>query len=189
MHRIEAFITLALIFIVILSILYIPIFFVLRKRGVAALRQLSYFGLGCAIILTVFATLLFVLPDFSSLQRSFNLQPFQWLEAGGTSPQLLTEVIPNVMMFIPLGVFIPAVFARLRKFQWAILALFLTTLSIELTQFVIGRAADIDDIIANLLGGLIGFSLFALANHLLRNKQAWKTFIGTNSTDSDMAVN
>ena len=60
MHRIEAYIRLALIFIIIISILYLPISVILKKKGKSFIRQLSYIGLFCSIFLIIFATILFV---------------------------------------------------------------------------------------------------------------------------------
>ena len=51
MHRIEAYIRLGLIFVVIISILYLPILFKLKKKGISPTRQVSYIGLVCSIFL------------------------------------------------------------------------------------------------------------------------------------------
>lgn len=56
MHRIETYIRLGLIFVVII---YLPILFKLKKKGISPTRQVSYIGLVCSIFLIVFATMLF----------------------------------------------------------------------------------------------------------------------------------
>ena len=40
-----------------------------------------------------------------------------------------------------------------------------------------GRLADIDYVITNFLGGLIGYILFLAFNKLLKNTNFWKKFI------------
>ena len=73
MHRIEAYIRLGLIFVVIISILYLPILFKLKKKGISPTRQVSYIGLVCSIFLIVFATMLFMLISFDSTHTLFLL--------------------------------------------------------------------------------------------------------------------
>lgn len=83
----------------------------------------------------------------------YNLVPFQ---------QLDMEWFLNIVMTIPLGVFL-YLLNRKSSFIVILCLIFLFTFFIEGNQFVcdflfnIGRVADIDDIITNTLGGLIGF--------------------------------
>ena len=81
MHRIEAYIRLGLIFVVIISILYLPILFKLKKKGISPTRQVSYIGLVCSIFLIVFATMLFMPISFNST-HTLNIIPFNWNEIG-----------------------------------------------------------------------------------------------------------
>ena len=91
-------------------------------------------------------------------------------------------MIPNIIIFIPLGIFIPIVFIKLRKVYKTALILFLVTFSIEFFQYFIGRLSDIDDIITNLLGGIIGYGIFKVFNYLFKDKEMWNKFIGKDST-------
>lgn len=59
-------------------------------------------------------------------------------------------------MFIPYGFFV-SYFLNLKKPLSGYLLVTLVSVSIEITQLVIGRVFDIDDIILNSLGGMIGF--------------------------------
>ena len=47
------------------------------------------------------------------------------------------------------------------------------TFSVEFFQFFIGRSADIDDVITNLLGAVIGYAIFKVFNGLLKQKKWW----------------
>jgi len=179
MHRIEAYITLATIMIAILSILYLPILFFLKKRGKGIIRQLSYLALFCSVFLILFATIFFVLPiTFRPDQYVLNLRPFQWLSEGNASKMFIVEVIPNVMMFIPLGIFMPIVFRKMRRFYVMALVTFLVTFGIEFFQYFIGRSADIDDTIANLLGGIIGYGIFKVSDQLFQDRVYWDKLTG-----------
>ncbi len=68
------------------------------------------------------------------------------------------ETIANTMLFVPLGFLLPFAFARL-KWQHVDLICLGTTCAVELIQPFFGRAGDLDDIIMNALGGVIGCSI------------------------------
>jgi len=179
LHRISAYVTLALIFIMAISILYLPILFFLKKRGVAIIRQLSCLALFCSSFLIVFATILFTPITFTPEIYILNITPFDWLN---NANMFVAEVIPNIMMFIPLGIFVPIVFAKTRKFYKTAVIALLVTFSVEAFQYFIGRSSDIDDIIANLAGGIIGYGIFKFLNILLKNKIWWSKLLGNNLT-------
>lgn len=177
MNRIEAYARLAIIFIVIISILYLPIFFILKKKGKSFARQLSYVGIVCSFFLIIFATILFVPINFHPEKYILNLNPLSWTQNAYSMQQFIVEKIPNIILFIPLGFFIPAVFENKRKFLKTILICFIMTFSVEFIQFFIGRSSDIVDIITNLLGGMLGYGIFKILNRLLKENKIWKKFI------------
>ena len=84
----------------------------------------------------------------------------------------------NVGMFVPYGLLLPLVFPGLRRFPKMALVVLATTVSIETFQFFIGRSADIDDVIMNLLGGLLGYAVFALLNRFLAPSPRWQRTLG-----------
>lgn len=178
MHRIEAYARLAIIFIIIISILYLPILFKLKKKGKTVIRQLSYIGLICSIILIIFATCLFMPINFHPEQYTLNLKPFNWIGTIDGFDKFVVEKIPNIMLFIPLGFFVPAVFKNMRKFWKTSLLAFAVTFSIEFFQYFAGRSSDIDDIIMNLLGAIIGYVLFELFNRCFTRTKWWNRFLG-----------
>ncbi len=177
---IQEYIKLSFIFIVIISILYIPIFFILKKRGIAIIRQLSYLALFFSALLIIFATLIiFNKITFNPEQHFLNLIPFKrFRDDVNVLKTVITEIVPNIIIFIPLGFFIPIVFKKMRKIYNTALIVLLVTFSIEFFQYFIGRKSDIDDIITNLLGGIIGYGVFKSLNYLLYNKKWWNTLIG-----------
>lgn len=180
MHRIEAYIRLALIFIVIISVLYLPILVYLKKKGKSVIRQLGYIGLICSIFLIIFATILFVPITFHPEEYILNIKPFNWIGNIDSFQQVLVEKVPNIMLFIPLGFFIPIVLKNKRKLYKTTLIAFGITFSVEFFQYFIGRSSDIDDIITNLLGAIIGYAIFKILNHFLEQKKWWKKLIGNN---------
>jgi len=69
------------------------------------------------------------------------------------------NIIGNVIMFVPYG-FFATLYADLRKGRSAFLLVALASLSIECTQLMIGRIFDVDDILLNVMGGMIGFYFY-----------------------------
>lgn len=177
----EAYIRLALIFIVIISVLYLPILLYLKKKGKSILRQLSYIGLICSIFLIIFATILFVPITFHPEEYILNIKPFNWIgNIEDNFQQIVVEKVPNIMLFIPLGFFIPIVLKNKRKLWKTILIALGITFSVEFVQYFIGRSSDIDDIITNILGAIIGYLVFKVLNNSLKQKKWWDKFMGNN---------
>ena len=180
MHRIEAYIRLALIFIVIISVLYLPILLHLKKKGISIIRQLSYIGLICSMFLIIFATILFVPITFHPETYILNIVPFNWVGNTESFQQIIVEKVPNIMLFIPLGLFVPIVLKNKRKLYKTTLIGLSITFSVEFFQYFIGRSSDIDDIITNVLGAIIGYAIFKVLNNLFNKKKWWNEFIQNN---------
>ena len=78
---------------------------------------------------------------------------------GGSWTQFMA--FGNVMMFLPLGLLLPAIDRRI-SWRNMLFVFFGCSLLIEVFQPVVGRSFDVDDLIYNTLGGILGFLLFAL---------------------------
>lgn len=81
-----------------------------------------------------------------------------------SSEHIFQNIFGNIILFIPLGIFLPLLFHRCRSLKKVIIISSLCSLSIELTQlilrqFEIYRTVDIDDVILNTLGAILGFIL------------------------------
>ena len=169
----------AIVELIIISILYLPVLFILRKKGIKLIRQISYVLLFWSIFTIVDATIFFVLPiTLKPEQYVLNLIPFKWGTGTNRMQYFITEIMPNIMMFIPLSFFIPVIFQKKRKLRKTALIVVMFTFSVETFQYFIGRSSDIDDIIANILGGIMGYGIFITFNCLLKNAKLWNKFIG-----------
>lgn len=93
----------------------------------------------------------------------FHGIPFNVIPLQGFSP----EFFLNIVMTLPFGVFIYLINPQ-TPFERASLAGFLLSAFIECNQFIgdflfqIGRFADIDDLITNTLGTMIGFAIMII---------------------------
>jgi len=103
-------------------------------------------------------------------QMKFNLIPLRTLKLfirllSHHRPQLVESAVVNlagnVIMFIPLGIFLPLVFFRLRKLWKTLLWAALIISIAELLQLLtLVGTCDIDDLILNLIGTAAGYGLF-----------------------------
>lgn len=84
------------------------------------------------------------------------------------SHKFIKNVLGNIMLFIPFG-FLSSYLLKNRKFSIVTILTIIASLTIETVQYYIGRVFDIDDIILNLLGGIIGFLIF-IGIDAIRNK-------------------
>ena len=100
-----------------------------------------------------------------------NLQPMEtvrrylWVLRHSTDPDqwsnAAANLLGNVGLFTPLGVFLPLLFSALRRFWRVLLLTLLLILALELTQAVTGLGTfDVDDLILNLLGVFLGYLLY-----------------------------
>ncbi len=103
--------------------------------------------------------------------RGVNLQPFHTIEAflrwGGLVPMLI-NVLGNVVVFSPIGLFLPLLWERRWRWWKMLLLGGAVSLSIEVTQLFVGRSFDVDDIILNALGVLLGYWLYLIV------RKGWK---------------
>lgn len=93
---------------------------------------------------------------------SNNLVPFKEIFRYHFGSRLfIKNVIGNLVMFIPYGIFV-SIYTKMDKKWGAFLLIAFASISIESTQLAIGRIFDIDDIILNITGGMIGFFIYSI---------------------------
>ncbi len=99
-----------------------------------------------------------------------KLVPF--IAAGGAGANAPVEVVANLVLFIPLGIYLGLLAPRWP--WWAAAGTIAgASVALEVTQYVlaVGRS-DTTDVIVNTLGGLVGLGLLALARHTLAARTA-----------------
>lgn len=106
---------------------------------------------------------LFYLISFQDVSWStYNIEPFKEIlryEFG--SKMFFKNIIGNVLLFVPYG-FFTTYFLDLKKLHLSIILGFLASLVIEVTQLLIGRVFDIDDLLLNVIGNCLGFMLYRI---------------------------
>jgi len=106
--------------------------------------------------------------------RRVNLLPLnkvaevrQIVVSEGILSYFLIEVLGNIVLFSIVGFMLPLLWRRFENYKLTVLACFLISLVIEVVQLVLPRATDIDDLILNTLGGVIGCLVYILVKKKL----------------------
>lgn len=98
---------------------------------------------------------------------STNFIPFKtiWDDLfNATLPVQLPNLIYNIAAFVPLGFLIPLIFERGRRLMVVLTAAFILSALLELIQiFTLLGTGDIDDVILNVFGAVLGYGLFVSA--------------------------
>lgn len=72
-------------------------------------------------------------------------------------------LVENVLLFIPFGILVPLTFYKMRKGRLVVLGAFGVSTLIETAQYVFqcGKT-EVDDVILNCLGAMIGYGVFVM---------------------------
>ena len=141
----------ALIEIMAAAVFIIPLWFIYNKlRFHSWKRTIIYMVFGFYL-----ATLLALVgfPNVMSLGVNFevNMIPFVDMVSDFTNACL------NVILFVPFGFFLPILWDKFRKIKNVALTGLMTTLLIEISQIFTFRTTDINDIITNTIGTMVGY--------------------------------
>lgn len=88
----------------------------------------------------------------------FSVSVFSGLSGGAW---VKTMLVGNVLMFVPLGFFL-GLTARRANGKTILPMCLGASLCIELFQPIVGRGFDVDDLICNTVGGLLGFAVYLI---------------------------
>ena len=96
-----------------------------------------------------------------------NLLPFVYITDYEALWEMKVNIIGNVAMFIPIGTIWPSVFRKLDTHKKVIAAGVGFSLFIEILQLPFyDRVTDVDDLILNSLGFLLGYGIYLLVKKL-----------------------
>lgn len=142
-----------------------------RLRRLEKLLFVVYLGLLCYFLF--FADSMG--RNFAERTYRYNLKPFQEIsrfiryrkELGWWSVSL--NLAGNVLAFVPFGAFLPRLFPKCRKFLPVAWFGFEFSLCVELIQLTAKVGSfDVDDILLNTLGGMLGYAAYRVTQMLHR---------------------
>ena len=158
--------------LIIIMVFFIPIYLLIRCR-VLKVKSIKLEVLSFIFFIYIFSlTILAITPKFiidssgihiiESGNSYFNIIPFRMLYdfyidffTNHSNRYLLINILGNIIMFIPIGLFLPIFFNL--SYKKLLLIGICYSLFIEVFQIFLPRVSDIDDIILNNIGVSIGF--------------------------------
>lgn len=138
------------------AVLLIPFYCVLQRRVHLDMHRIVFYYLISCYLCGVYA--LVGLPNITYFRFDFsgNLIPFRDMLNG------LRSTVQNVLLFVPLGLFLPFLDSKYRELKHTVGFGFFTSLCMELLQIFTYRATDVNDLITNTLGTFLGYVLAGL---------------------------
>jgi glycopeptide antibiotics resistance protein len=77
----------------------------------------------------------------------------------------VSQLVGNLLLLLPLGLFGPIALPWLHRWWRVVLVAVLTSTAIEIAQlFIPDRSADVDDVLLNVIGALIGYLLLSMVH-------------------------
>lgn len=131
----------------------IPIFLIFNITIFHNIKITSVYLLFALYISAVYAVTGMPSIQYMRFDINLNLIPFVAMAS-----EVETTIL-NVILFIPLGLLAPLIWENFRSFKTIVLFGLGFTLFIEFSQLLTYRATDINDIITNLTGTIIGYGL------------------------------
>ncbi len=141
--------------------MFLILFWIYRNSETSAKQLITR-----VVKLTAFAIYLFVMLYFITEVSSIS-DVIEGISVGPVNFKLLgsqgaATYILNVLLFVPFGFLIPAIWNKYQSLPRTILSGFLLSLNIEWLQLFNNRVTDVDDLITNTIGTLIGYVIWKM---------------------------
>lgn len=160
------------------TVLLAPVYYILNKKYFHSTKKsILYFLFSCYLSVVY---VLVGLPNVTYIRPEINLNLIPFI---GMVEDFKNSVL-NVLLFIPLGITLPILWNKFKAHKSTIHFGFGMSLTIELLQALTFRATDVNDLITNTLGTVLGYFC---ANALLKKFPALKQIAG-NTANKDVIL-
>ena len=154
-----------LIDFITLTFFYIFVFFKrwkIKGKDVLFVNTLMYIYLSFVLYFTLMPIIASIPFVFNHPYVPMNLVPF--IDASAGRGDFLRQIVLNIIMTVPFGFLFHLTRNGAAQFGTTVLFCFLMSLGIEILQPLINgsRASDITDLITNVIGGVLGYILYAV---------------------------
>ena len=151
--------TLAISMVIIISMRLVYIF--KNKKEFILYKELV------SLLFIIYVLCLFYIVTFQDVNWSTsNYIPFHEMFRYQFGSRLfIKNVVGNMLLFVPYG-FFAAYVLKLERPRAVIILSLLVSVTIEVTQLLIGRVFDIDDIILNFIGAMLGYYVYHLLDRI-----------------------
>ena len=143
------------------AVVLIPVFLLLNKARFHNRKKTTLYTLFALYLAAVYHVVGLPTAQFLTFDVNLTLIPFVGMVED------LRNTLLNVVLFLPLGFSLPLLWKKFRNLKATLLFGFGMSMTIELLQLFTYRATDVNDVIANTLGALLGFFLYCVASKVL----------------------
>lgn len=145
----------------IAAIILIPAFAVLNKRCFHDGTRTILYLIFALYLAAVDAVVGLPSVNYIRFDPNINLKPFLYMFSDFKNSFL------NVLLFMPLGFFLPVLWKTFRSFWRTTLFGLCTSLLIEVLQLFTFRATDVNDLMTNTLGTVLGWGIARMLLHFV----------------------
>lgn len=109
--------------------------------------------------------------------RGLNLVPFteisRYYHLFSTMPKLsVYNLLGNIILFFPMGIYLQLL-RKNKNWFYSLSTVMFTSIVVELSQYIFARGScDVDDVLLNTLGGLLGIIIYRILRRCLKSKEA-----------------
>lgn len=136
-------------------IFVIPLYLIISRKNMNKFVKLLS-SLFIIYIIAVFSLVGIPSIDYMKIDLGFNFIPFIDIISSPKSALL------NILLFIPLGIFLPMLWKEeYNEFLKTLIFGFIFSLCIEVLQVLTFRLSDINDLITNTIGTIVGYLLYS----------------------------
>lgn len=143
----------AVLEIIAAALFLIPIYLVLNKICFRSLQKTFAYSIFSFYLVAVYS--LVGMPCITYVR--FDLGG-NWIPIVGMVRDFKNSIL-NVLLFLPLGVMLPILWEKFRTWKRTVLFGFGMSLTIEFLQIFTMRATDVNDLITNVLGTVLGYGI------------------------------
>lgn len=141
-------------------IVLLPIMLILRYT---IFKQYSFKKVALVFVYAVYLSAVFTavgIPTINGLivNREFNWVPF--VDIVNSPVEYLKNTVLNIILFVPLGFLLPTVWNEYRSAKKTLFTGLGISLLIEILQIFTFRLTDVDDLITNTVGTILGYYLY-----------------------------
>lgn len=147
----------------VLVFLYVIVFFRkwrIQGRDSLLVNTLMYAYLSLVLYFTMMPVVASIPFMLDHPYQPMNLVPF--IDISMERGDFVRQVVLNVIMTLPFGFLFPLTQIKTAKFGRTVFSCFMMSLGIELLQPFFNRSSDITDLITNVIGGVLGYGLYAI---------------------------
>lgn len=156
-------------------IVFVVFAYIQKKKGLS-ISKVSY------VIIVVFTIYIIGVYHFTGAGTLYNVLTYQ-LELRQNQLNFIpfsndidiVAYLLNILLFIPLGLLVPFIWKKINKFSCILGIGLIFSLVIEVSQLLNNRATDIDDLLLNTVGAIIGFVLYKLLDKFTKSKYQFNT--------------